>query len=225
MLSRLFCAGLLTLVVLVACAAPTPPAVVVVHVAASELALPQVGVWASAYAQQQPQVLIVPLAAPASEAALTFTTVRPTTGFSTPVRSGQLNVVVNAANPLTLLTIAQVRALWQGHITRWDQIGGLPSEVLMVTRDPASEVALLLGGGLPPTSQALLVPHWAAMQAALRENPNALGYLPAALSLGMGLKILMLDAPLQFLIIATSPTEPVGPARDFLVWVQSVEKP
>ncbi|MGQ0601758.1 MAG: substrate-binding domain-containing protein, partial [Anaerolineales bacterium] len=107
-----------------------------------------------------------------------------------------------------------------------------------------------VGIELAPTRNALLAPTWAAMRELVAETPGALGYVPAphwgvgeprrwasphiggspgpgearaAPDLNEDVKVVTLDVELQALLVAVALSEPTGPAREFLAWVQSDE--
>ncbi len=219
---------------LAACAAPTPtPAPAPVAVLATELAAPLLRDLAAAYAEQAPGAdLVIDVAAPAAitdalstgRADLALTSAPGPGQFATPLGYLRLTAVAQGDNPVTALTLAQVRAAFAGRATDWAQLGGAPGRLQPVARAAGAETsALLKDAGLDEaafTPNALVAPTWDAMAALVRENPGALGYLPEPL-LSNGLKAIRLDVDWRVLLVAVAPAEPTGPARDFLVWAQS----
>ena len=55
-----------------------------------------------------------------------------------PVGSSGTAVVVNAANPVTALTKAQVRDIFSGTITSWSGVGGAADPIIVVIRESTS---------------------------------------------------------------------------------------
>src|SRR6185503_15274173 len=79
---------------------------------------------------------------------------------------------------------------------------------------------LLDGARARPTRTALLAPSWAAMREVVGDDTNTIGYLPRA-EVDSAVKVLSVDVDLHTLISAMCATEPSGPARDFVAWLQS----
>jgi phosphate transport system substrate-binding protein len=133
-------------------------------------------------------------------------------------------VIVHPNNPMTRLSLAQVRAAFTGQVADWVQVGGDSGALQIVTREDGSEGAAIFntraGLNAPLTRNTLVAPTWEAMRATVGQTPTALGYLPAP-EMDESVRAVQLDAELRVLIVAVAQTEPVGRARDFLVWVQS----
>jgi len=146
--------------------------------------------------------------------------------FATPLGYVSFVVVVNPANPLTGLSVAQVREIFSGRVNDWGQVGGPSGGIQVVSREKGSdagitfETSALLGAS--PTSNALVAPTWAAMREIVSQNLNTIGYLPLP-ELEATVQPIGLDSELRALIVALAPSEPTGLARDFLVWAQSEE--
>jgi phosphate transport system substrate-binding protein len=47
-------------------------------------------------------------------------------------------VIVNAANPVSNLTIEQIRDIYTGTVTDWNQVGGKAGKIAVVSREPGS---------------------------------------------------------------------------------------
>ena len=47
-------------------------------------------------------------------------------------------VVVNPANPLSDLTLAQIQGIYKGEIADWSEVGGNPGAIAVVSREPGS---------------------------------------------------------------------------------------
>ena len=205
---------------LVACAAPTPtlPSRPTILINVSDLTAPLVEDFAAAYTTATVQ------AAPSADLWLTVDDVPPDV-FATPVGYIEFVMVVHPANPLASLTLTQTRAIVVGDITDWAHVSpGLSGLIQVVSREDEAEGAQALMDKLlennPTTRTALLAPSWAAMREAVSADTNTIGYLPRA-ELDSSVKALSVEADLRLLMVMMSTTEPTGPTRDFLVWIQS----
>jgi len=222
--------GLGFLLLSCACAPPTPaPTPAPLTVVASDLAAPLLSDLAAAYAGERPDrplylevmaAASLPEALTSGRAALAFTADPQAGAFATPIGSVRFRLVVHPANLVNALTLAQAQALFAGRATDWAEVGGAPGAVQVVTRERGADGAgalAVVASELTPN--ALIAPGWDAMRALVAETPGALGYLPE--SDLAGLKAVSLDIELSALIMAVASAEPIGPARDFLAWVQS----
>ena len=54
------------------------------------------------------------------------------------VATDALSVIVNPANPVSELTIAQLSAIYTGQITNWKEVGGNDAEIVAISRDTNS---------------------------------------------------------------------------------------
>jgi phosphate transport system substrate-binding protein len=221
--------------------APTPPPTpALVRVLATELTEPLANDLALAYAANNPAVVVAPSWAPAADLAaalqsgqadLALTVTPDPALFGTPLGEVSLVVVVNPANPLNTLTLAQARALFAGQLTEWEQVGAGAGQVNVVARAPDGEAgqawAEQVWGDAPGavTPNAALAPSWDAMQTLVAEDPDALGYMlgplvddtlkPLALTGANGAAV-----TLQLLVVAMAAGEPSGAARGWLAWAQ-----
>lgn len=207
---------------LVACAAPTPttapPLRPTLSVRVSDVTAPLLYDLAAAY----PTATV--LVAPDADLWLTIDDPSPEL-FTTPIGYIEFALVVHPANPLTSLTITQTRDIFRGATTDWAQVSpGLSGLIQVVSREDEAESARALMNRLLDktitTRTALLAPSWAAMREAISGDTNTIGYLPRA-ELDPTVKALSVEADLRMMMAAVSATEPIGPARDFLAWIQS----
>jgi phosphate transport system substrate-binding protein len=144
--------------------------------------------------------------------------------FATPLGYVTFVVVVNPANPVSRLTVAQLRDIFAGRAEDWEQVGGAQGAIEVVSRESGSDAAAAFSNaallGVAPALTALVAPDWAAMRQAVSENPAAIGYLPAPEGVA-SVKAVGLDVTLRALLVAVAPREPTGAARSFLAWAQS----
>ncbi len=97
-----------------------------------------------------------------------------------------LAVVVNPANKVTKLTIAQLRDIFTGTKTNWKDFGGKDGKIVILSRESNSgthvffkEHVLRLGnkkGTEEFASNALLMPSSQAISDEVAQNQNAIGY-------------------------------------------------
>ena len=97
-----------------------------------------------------------------------------------------LAVVVNPNNPVSQLTIAQLRDIFTGKITNWKEVGGKDLEIVILSREVNSgthvyfKEHVLRGGNEKGPEEfapsALLMPSSQAIADEVAQNPNAIGY-------------------------------------------------
>ncbi|MCL2440494.1 MAG: phosphate ABC transporter substrate-binding protein [Treponema sp.] len=90
-------------------------------------------------------------------------------------------VIVNSSNPVSNLTVDQIRNIYTGAITDWSQVGGRAGRIAVVSREEGSGTrgafeeivrfqGRLLAGANESTSTG-------AIKAGIAQNPNAIGYI------------------------------------------------
>lgn len=89
-------------------------------------------------------------------------------------------------NPLSSLTLTQLRQIFSGEIVDWRALGGPPGPLQVVSREEGSGTrrafeALVFTEGGRLTSTAVIAPSSQAVAAYLVESPSALAYLSMAL--------------------------------------------
>lgn len=92
-----------------------------------------------------------------------------------------LAVVVNPANSVAGLTTEQIRAIFSGQIRSWDQVGGSPQQITIVSREAGSGTFgafdELVMKGKPISTQAMRQGSNGAIRQIVAEDPNAIGYI------------------------------------------------
>jgi len=110
-------------------------------------------------------------------------------GLSVLTARDALSVYLHPDNPVRNLTRAQLRGLFTGAITRWDQIGGPPLPVNVISRSPNSGTYLFFEehilDGAAYTETAHIVPTTMAVIQLVRSDPGAIGYGGGAFSAGV----------------------------------------
>jgi phosphate transport system substrate-binding protein len=105
-----------------------------------------------------------------------------------------LTVVVHRDNPVRNLTRAQLRRLFSGEVTDWQQVGGRPGPVHLVTREAGSgsrEAFRSLVGPIGP--HAIVQSSSGAIRVAVVDDPQAVGYVSLGVARMGGLKALQID--------------------------------
>jgi phosphate transport system substrate-binding protein len=109
--------------------------------------------------------------------------------YETQVATDALSVVVNPANPVSALTIAQLSAIYTGKITNWKEVGGNNAAIVALSRDTNSGTHVFFKEhvvqmeGLPTEnksleygSKVLFLPSTEEGVSEVAKNPNAIFY-------------------------------------------------
>ena len=105
------------------------------------------------------------------------------------VAADALSVVVNPANPVSELTIAQLSAIYAGQISNWKEVGGKDAAIVVISRDTNSGTHVFFKEhvvqmkGLPAGdksleygSKVLFLPSTEQGVSEVARNPNAIFY-------------------------------------------------
>lgn len=97
-----------------------------------------------------------------------------------------LAVIVNKANPVSELTLAQLSDIFSGRITNWKDLGGDDATIVLVSRESNSgthvyflEEVVRMGDSESTVvfaSQTLLMPSSVGITSEVQRNPRAIGY-------------------------------------------------
>ena len=128
-------------------------------------------------------------------------------GNMTPISLDGVVVLVNPDNPVSRLTLAQLRAVFTGAVTNWSALGGKDIPISLYRRDEASGTfdtfrALALGGAaIAPTSRKF--ESSADLADAVASDPGGIGfagfaYVRNARAVALGLACGMTLPPTQF---------------------------
>jgi phosphate transport system substrate-binding protein len=152
-----------------------------------------------------------------------------------------ISVVVNPNNPVSELTFSQLRGIYNGSISNWNEIGGEDRPIAVISRDSSSgtyeyfKEAVLLGDEYRP--DALTQPATGGVVGEVSQNPNAIGYIGVAY-LDESVKALGLDSgngseaptpeniisgayPLSRPLYFYTNGEPTGLTKEFIDFVMS----
>jgi phosphate transport system substrate-binding protein len=152
-----------------------------------------------------------------------------------------ITVVVNPANPVSNLTFAQVRGIYNGSISNWKEVGGEDKKIIVIARDSTSgtyadfKKDVLLGDEYRP--DVLTQSGTGPIVIEVSQNPDAIGYIGFAY-LDNSTKALSLDKgngyvaptaesilngayPLSRALLFYTNGEPSGLTKEFVDFVLS----
>jgi phosphate transport system substrate-binding protein len=157
--------------------------------------------------------------------------------WSVQIARDGLALIVNPKNTLTSLTLAQVRDIYAGTITNWNQVGVAGGKIHVVAREDGSGTRAafesMIMGKTFITDRAIIQDSNGAVRQVVADDPFAVGFISLGL-VNSAVKALELDGVAAtrdnvvngsyglsrpFLFVAHS--EPVGQARQFVDFVLS----
>jgi phosphate transport system substrate-binding protein len=121
-------------------------------------------------------------ASPPSAAELAHATEMAVTLDAKPVALDALVVLVNPRNPVSGLTIEQVRQIYLGEATRWNEVGGLARPIHPYTRPTNSgsfelfNALILKGATMPDWPADLVIRYMGALLVQVASDEDAIGY-------------------------------------------------
>ena len=99
---------------------------------------------------------------------------------ATAVALDGVSIAVNASNPIGSITIEQLRKIYTGEYTNWNQLGGSNAPIVALSRESSSGTYVYVQdtvlGGRRYSSRVLLLPSTKAIQQEVKHNANAIGY-------------------------------------------------
>lgn len=100
--------------------------------------------------------------------------------WATPIALDQIGIITHPDNPVSSLTLAQLRAIYDGRIINWAAVGGPNRPIVVVSREAESGARqafeTLVMRGTPITRQARLAPNPNALNQIVQDTPGAIGY-------------------------------------------------
>lgn len=149
-------------------------------------------------------------------------------------------VVLNPLNQVTNLTMEQIKKIFTGEITNWQEVGGTNASVVVINREEGSGTRgafeeIVLGKEGNFTENAVIQNSTGAVRTAVTGDPNAIGYI----SMGfidqnvIAVKVDGIDALPENVLTGTykisrsfnflTKGEATGLSRTFMEWVLSKE--
>jgi phosphate transport system substrate-binding protein len=106
-----------------------------------------------------------------------------------PVARDGITFYVHESNPVDTLTIAQLKDIYLGDVTRWKDLGGRDAPIVPYSRENSSGTYSFVKdevlGGEDFTPRALTLPGTAAVVHAVSLDPNGIGYGGSAYARGV----------------------------------------
>jgi phosphate transport system substrate-binding protein len=154
-----------------------------------------------------------------------------------PVGQDGTAIIVQPDNPVSGLTIEQLRRIYLGHITNWSEVGGLDEEIIVLSREEGAgtraELERLLMGDRFTTQSAQIVPSSSAMMTSVAHTRGSIGYVSLSY-LDESVRALSIEGvlptletvyentyPIRSTIFVVGLSEPVDEYRAFIGWIQS----
>lgn len=101
--------------------------------------------------------------------------------IDTPIAYDAIAVIVNPDNPVRELTTEQVRGIFSGRITNWNELGGPDLDIGLVNRDEASGTReafkKIVMGDESFYIGAVILPGTGQVRAVVTDAPGAVGYI------------------------------------------------
>lgn len=165
-------------------------------------------------------------------------------GVEIPVARDGITLYVNDGNPVSELSLDQIKAIYLGEITNWKVLGGPDTKIILYGRENSSGTYVyfrdnvLKGADFSPLTQTL--PGTAAVVNAVSKDKNGIGYGGAAYAKGIKVVKVRKDAsspayvptietikageyPISRYLYMYTRSKPAGDMKKFIDWVLSDE--
>ncbi|MBU1298831.1 MAG: phosphate ABC transporter substrate-binding protein [Bacteroidetes bacterium] len=167
-----------------------------------------------------------------------------TLGIEIKVAIDGLAIYINEANPVSELTLDQVKRIYQGKITNWKDVGGTDLKIILYSRENNSGTYvyfkdhILEGEDFSPSAQNM--PGTAAVVNAVSKDKNSIGYGGEAY--GKGIKFIKIkkdekspayepiaeniksgNYPISRYLYMYLRSKPTGAMKNFIDWILSKE--
>ncbi|MCX6358422.1 MAG: PstS family phosphate ABC transporter substrate-binding protein [Armatimonadetes bacterium] len=98
------------------------------------------------------------------------------------VAKDALSIIVNKANPIQELTLAQLKDIYTAKVTNWKDLGGLDTPIVLNARESSSGTSTffqehVLGKGTAYAATAMLQPATSQIVAGVSQDKGAIGYV------------------------------------------------
>lgn len=160
--------------------------------------------------------------------------------WAAPIARDGIRVIAHPTLDVDSLTIAELRAIYQGRIVDWERVGGRPRPVTAFSHDSGSTLRMefdrMVMGERTPSQNAILLNNSEQIAARVAATPGSIGYVAAGLVIDADVTTIALDGqrptleniqantyPLRSTIYIIALDEPTGATRTFIGWVQSLE--
>jgi phosphate transport system substrate-binding protein len=158
--------------------------------------------------------------------------------WAAPLAQDALTVIVNSANRLTSLTIEDLRRIYRGYLTNWEEAGGEDLPITIYSRDEGAGIRLeferLVMGQERTSPNALVLPSTQAVLEQVAVDLGAIAYLPLSLlDEEEGVQMVQIEGippslenieanryPLRMSVYIIGLHEPVDNYLAFIAWAQ-----
>lgn len=157
--------------------------------------------------------------------------------WAMPIAQVGIVIAVPLSNPITNITLADLRSLYLGSILDWQELGGAAEPVTLLSREAGSDIRTeferLVMGNRRTSPNALLLSSSSAIVSTLRATAGSIAYLPLT-ETAPGLRLLTVGGipptlemiqnnryPLRSTGYFVGLEEPTGLLRQFIEWAQS----
>jgi phosphate transport system substrate-binding protein len=165
-------------------------------------------------------------------------------GYETKAAKDGITLYLNESNPVSEMTIAQIKAIYLGEITNWKDVGGSDAKIILYGRENSSGTYVyfrdnvLSGKDYSPAMQSL--PGTAAVVNAVSKDKLSIGYGGAAYAKGIKIIKVKKDAgstayeptpetikqnqyPITRYLFMYTRAKPTGDMKEFIDWTLSEE--
>jgi phosphate transport system substrate-binding protein len=98
-----------------------------------------------------------------------------------PVAYDGIAVIVHPSNPISDLTVEQVRDIFAGNVTNWSELGGSDLPIVIVNRDEASGTRSAFAGAVMDDESfevnSVVLPGTGQVREVVARTPEAIGYI------------------------------------------------
>jgi phosphate transport system substrate-binding protein len=167
--------------------------------------------------------------------------------FEVPVARDGLAIVVNPRNPVTKLSVEQLRNIYNGTYKNWSQLGGPNQAIIAIGRDSSSGTYGFFQdnvlGGKPYRADMQTTPSTNAIAQTVSQDLGAIGYVGVAYATAFGARVKVVPVskgsgaaveptednvrngkyPLWRYLYMYTRGRPSGEAKAFIDWARTAE--
>lgn len=159
--------------------------------------------------------------------------------WAAPLARDGIAILLHPENPITNLSITDLRRIYQGHVTSWDELGGPALPITVFSREAGNSTRLeferLVMGQQRITPNVQVLASAESLLTQLRTDESAIGYISYSLLRNTTQPITIDNIqptsemirgniyPLRTTIYIIGQQEPLDNTRQFVGWVQSAE--
>jgi phosphate transport system substrate-binding protein len=157
--------------------------------------------------------------------------------WAAPLAQDALAIIVNPENPLANLSIENIRRIYRGYLSNWQELGGNDLPITIYSRDESAGLRLeferLVMGQERTSPNALVLPSPQAVLEQVAVDVGAIAYMPLSL-LNDDVRVVTIDGvlpsvetimdnryPLRLSLFIIGLSEPSENYLAFVAWAQS----